>query len=597
MGLFLSSCSCSCSFSFSLLLSYFHLAQKPLGVHKKLALASAIVFVVPHLLALNSNAETANVQRHLHRTQTQYRWSEIVKPDHPDFSQTELQSQEQQGAKILLRDLPEWIVEGGDGTINSKNQNRYREWRSSIRPDAKALIAQAQAEAEAVNQNNGSNENQTGEVRTLVDQGPSANRIDLTIVGDGYTLAERERFFADARRITDDLFAEQTFASYLPLFNVHAVFVPSRESGITDLVEKDTALGLFRTPKGSKRAIMPGNPDAIDRAVALARDTDYPILLANDDFYGGLGGRYAITTRSIVSGPVVLRHELGHNFGNVGEEYDGGSVYQGANNSGSSVKWKPWLSPNAKVFDGKYLHGAYVWQSLSDKPYKGQLDVPQDYSFVRLLISSVGWATDRDVRVTYDGVVQSFSAESYTQDRSFLDIFRNQESAGRHEVVVEDGGVDRGNVLAFVTAVAHKADIVTEPNFIAAYPTFSDGGYSAGYRPTFEGCLMREMRTKKFCSVDQENMWLRFLNVVDLIDEVQVAKGRAGVFVWAKTPPLQGLMYEWKNISTGEVLKSHSSELELPAEFAGKIEVTVKLQHPEIRSSSSRLQASQIIDI
>lgn len=158
------------------------------------------------------------------------------------------------------------------------------------------------------------------EVRTIVDQGPSENRIDLTIVGDGYTEAEKTRFFEDAKRLTDDMFIGQTFASYLPLFNVHAVFVPSNESGLSDVERKDTALKLHRSPQGSKRGILPGDRRAAERALGLAPDTDYPILVANDDFYGGLGGRYAITTRSHNSGTMVLRHELGHNFGSVGEE-------------------------------------------------------------------------------------------------------------------------------------------------------------------------------------------------------------------------------------------------------------------------------------
>ncbi|MBI4925605.1 MAG: hypothetical protein HY843_06740, partial [Bdellovibrio sp.] len=69
------------------------------------------------------------------------------------------------------------------------------------------------------------------EVRTLVLQGPTKNRINLTILGDGYTTNEKQKFFDDAQRITDDLFKAKTFSSYLPLFNVFAVFLPSQDSG------------------------------------------------------------------------------------------------------------------------------------------------------------------------------------------------------------------------------------------------------------------------------------------------------------------------------------------------------------------------------
>ena len=60
-----------------------------------------------------------------------------------------------------------------------------------------------------------------------------------------------------------------------------------------------------------------------------------------DDFYGGLGGEFVISTKSKTSGQVVLRHEMGHNFGVVGEEYDGGYAYSGANSVRSpyNIPW------------------------------------------------------------------------------------------------------------------------------------------------------------------------------------------------------------------------------------------------------------------
>jgi hypothetical protein len=47
--------------------------------------------------------------------------------------------------------------------------------------------------------------------------------------------------------------------------------------------------------------------------------SDFPTLIGNDDYYGGLGGEFTISTRSLTSGTIVLRHELGHNLIYVGE--------------------------------------------------------------------------------------------------------------------------------------------------------------------------------------------------------------------------------------------------------------------------------------
>jgi hypothetical protein len=58
---------------------------------------------------------------------------------------------------------------------------------------------------------------------------------------------EKKKFFQDIERLTRDMFEGPTFVSKLPLFNVWAVFVESKESGIgVGGTPKDTAFGLYR---------------------------------------------------------------------------------------------------------------------------------------------------------------------------------------------------------------------------------------------------------------------------------------------------------------------------------------------------------------
>ncbi len=509
----------------------------------------------------------------------------------PVFSESKIQIQMQPFANLsqdryLLKDLPEHLVEHSP----KSSPSQFREWlvrEEALTPrERRALQELAKLTPPPI---------VDAEVRTLVNQGPSENRIDLTFVGDGYQLADKEKFFADVQAMTDDLFTGQTFASYISLFNVHAVFLPSQDSGITDVERKNTALGLYRNPVGSKRAIMPGNTAAIERALRLAPDADYPILLANDDYYGGLGGRYAITTRAAITGPMVLRHELGHNFGNVGEEYDGGSVYSGANSSRSSqTSWPQWLSAGARAFEGQFLSGSYVWQNLKGRPFTSEFTVPSGFAFVDIVISTVGWATPHDVKVTYDGQVQTFR-EGYTADRSFFDVVNPATAPGRHKMQIEDQGVDSDNVVAFVRAVAHKSDIITRSDHTAAYPTYDSAGSMAGFRPTYAGCLMREMRIKSFCSVDQENMWMQFLNIVTLIDDIEKVQVEGETLLKAKTPSL-ALSYSWKDVATGSVLGTNS-ELVVPAGLLGDVELEVVLAHSEIRKTSARLKTKRRISV
>lgn len=426
------------------------------------------------------------------------------------------------------------------------------------------------------------------EVRTLVTSGPTENRIDLTFVGDGYTEDEKEKYFSDIERFVKELFSEKTFSSYLPLFNVHAVFVPSKESGLTDSTKKDTALGLYRTPVGSKRAIMPGNTRAIDRALSLAPDTDYPILIANDDYYGGLGGRYAITTRSVESGKIVLRHELGHNFGEVGEEYDGGYVYSGANSSHSlPLSWSHWVEGTTKTFEGKQLTGDYVWQNLSGRPFKRTFNFPEGNYIFDSIVSTVGWGAPGEVSVLLNGQEQDLIGR-YTQDRSFF-TFHNSLPAGKHTVEAKENIFDQNNVLAFLNIYALPADIIKDKGFIGAYATFDINGQKS-YRPTFDTCIMREMSSDEFCSVDKENFWQKFLSRMTLIDGVEQQKTTQAWELNIKTPQLAGLQFHWSKLVNNRfvpIAELTGPQVSIPLSEPGEYRLRVKFVTPEVRRYTS----------
>ncbi len=431
------------------------------------------------------------------------------------------------------------------------------------------------------------------EVRTLISQGPKENRIDLTIVGDGYTEDERERFFEDAHRTAAHLFKAKAFSSYLPLFNVYAVFVPSNESGISDIERLDTALGLYRDPPGSKRAIMPGNTRAIEAALALAPATDYPILIANDEFYGGLGGRYAITTRSVESGAIVLRHELGHNFGDVGEEYDGGYVYDGANFSRSeSAPWAYWSEEPLKVYKTKFLSGRYVWQNLAKGPFRTSFQVPRETAqgayHIFFNLSTVGWETEDDVSTLLNGHQVPLQGR-YTADRGFLSAGPIELPAGNHTLEIRQSNSDDDNVLAFVQILAQPPDYDYSPHKLGAFATFDSRGSFRGYRPTHNSCIMRQMLLDHFCVVDRENFWRKFLARVSLIDGVEVKQAERRVTLM--TPKLPHLQVRWFRVDhEREALDELHNRFEwsIPEDWTGRFQVEVELRTPEIRNPKDR---------
>ncbi|OGR02223.1 MAG: hypothetical protein A2284_08915 [Deltaproteobacteria bacterium RIFOXYA12_FULL_61_11] len=436
------------------------------------------------------------------------------------------------------------------------------------------------------------------EVRTLVDQGPLANRIDLVIIGDGYLEEEKERFFGDAERIVEGLFGQSTFASYRPLFNVHAVFYPSKTSGIGDGSPKDTAFRLYRDST-ARQAIYLGNTSMANKVLALAPQCDYPIVVANDPLYGGLGGQYAITTNSLQSAMIVLRHELGHNFGKVGEEYDGGQAYFGANHSASTtVSWLHWWTAQQTVSTASLHHLAAPWKNLLEGPYQVTFEHKAEQPRRYLLdFNTTGTATPKDLRLELDGRVVTY-AGIFSTDRNFYRVFLPGElRGGTHRLSFTEGVPDGDNILAKVHLHGLPPGYATDPPSIGAYATYRAGGSLVGYRPTHATCLMRDMLSDSFCPVCIENIWLKFLAKVSLIDALDTSTAPGGHEVRLRTPDLCGcgtggkavLKVRW--LREGSQVPAFDDEkvVRIPTELGGKWRVEVRFLTPEIRQDPKNL--------
>ena len=72
-----------------------------------------------------------------------------------------------------------------------------------------------------------------GEVWALQENGPPSKKVDLLVIGEGYTEAELPKFHADARRLVDALFEEEPFLSRRSDFNVWGLDLPAGESGVS----------------------------------------------------------------------------------------------------------------------------------------------------------------------------------------------------------------------------------------------------------------------------------------------------------------------------------------------------------------------------
>ena len=187
--------------------------------------------------------------------------------------------------------------------------------------------------------------------------------MDMVFLSEGYTSKEKHKFLEDMGRFIQEEFGggkngakNGLYYNFSPFFNLYSVFTASKVSGVgTEESPKDTAFKLFRET-GKLRSILPDDDYSYPKALKICRAhapaCDIAVILVNDPFYGGLGDEVAILSASKSTGSIAFRHELGHILADIGEEYDGGEDYSGANYAESQE-----IQQNAKERERHQTHG------------------------------------------------------------------------------------------------------------------------------------------------------------------------------------------------------------------------------------------------
>ncbi|MEV3854024.1 M64 family metallopeptidase [Streptomyces sp. NPDC050095] len=226
-------------------------------------------------------------------------------------------------------------------------------------------------------------------VTPLQETGPSDGRLDLVIIGDGYTAAQQADFRADAQTKLDAIFAIEPYKSYKGLFNFWLVDAVSNDSGVsgdpTKDVVKDTAVSSYFFCDDIERLLCV-DEKKVDAYAQQAPDSDIVFVVSNSTKYGGAGysgltstaGHTGIATMSSDNDRSYLigAHELGHSIGLLADEYQyaGYGTYPGAEPvepntskltadamSASQSKWYRWLGqsdPSGGTV-GTYEGGGY----------------------------------------------------------------------------------------------------------------------------------------------------------------------------------------------------------------------------------------------
>lgn len=225
-------------------------------------------------------------------------------------------------------------------------------------------------------------------VSKRIQGGVSSNRVDLLVMGDGYTAAQRTQFNSEVVTQINDFFSITPYAEYKNFVNVTSLFSASAESGADHPPYNPSCTG--DNPSCCADSTMLSDPLAgtfvdtafsarfcsfnihrllvVDTSRVLAVASAVPtwdriMIIVNDTTYGGAGGFISVNSTHAL-GVGISQHEYGHSFTDLADEYD--SAFPGfpacsdvssppceANvtdetNSGL-LKWAPWVSPATPI--------------------------------------------------------------------------------------------------------------------------------------------------------------------------------------------------------------------------------------------------------
>jgi hypothetical protein len=98
-------------------------------------------------------------------------------------------------------------------------ENKFRQiWTTDVDPSSRQV--------------NPSDRINTNKVNIIAENGPSQEKLDIVILGDGYTSGEMEKFRSDARRLSGVLLGAEPFNSRSKDINIRSVETPAEQSGV-----------------------------------------------------------------------------------------------------------------------------------------------------------------------------------------------------------------------------------------------------------------------------------------------------------------------------------------------------------------------------
>lgn len=291
---------------------------------------------------------------------------------------------------------------------------------------------------------------------TILYAGDSKTFTDIVFLGDGFKENEMDKFVTFVKRQAKQFFQKTPWKQYSNRFNVFYVKTPSNESGagMTPDEPIDNFYGTCFGTSGVDRMPWPTKFSKVYQVLnAVKPDYDMVPIVVNSMKYGGGGGAPFICYSMEESSIETLRHEAGHAFGKLADEY----WYQGNEAPNMTkkinpVKWERWVGDESI---GTYRYStnskdeAYSWY----RPHQNCLMqyLYRDYCAVcrEALVERIHDCSE-DI-IAYEPTKRNFKIEDGEETVFSLDLLKPSPNTLRVEWVLDEETVAL-NVDSFVLA-------------------------------------------------------------------------------------------------------------------------------------------------
>ncbi|KAF0142877.1 MAG: IgA Peptidase M64 superfamily [Stygiobacter sp.] len=302
-------------------------------------------------------------------------------------------------------------------------------------------------------------------------------KVDVVILGDGYSAKDQKKFEKDLKRYTNLLINQEPFKKSKDRFNIYGVFKASEDSGIDEPganIYKNTTLSTTFYSLGSERYVLTeDNKSMRDLAAQVPYDAIY--IMCNSPRYGG-GGIYNFYCTFVSDNQFslyIFLHEFGHSFGGLADEYYTSDV---AYNEFYPAGLEP-VEPN-------------ITRALDPKNVKWKESLSEGIAVPTL------WEKEN-----YDKMDLTWQKERRELNKKIAELKRNR--VPQKEVDAVQNEYNMKDKL-------HSDEVdqyLMKSKFWDKVGVFEGAGYSSNgmYRSMLD-CLMFSKGTKPFCKVCEEHV-------------------------------------------------------------------------------------------